>query len=66
MIPGDRAFTILDIVTREMLDPSRIWHKHSVDSHVAVLRRKGLVVRLRRSKANEPAIYARADATRHR
>ena len=45
MIPGDRAFTILDIVTKlETLDPSRIWHKHSVDSHVAVLRRGGRVV----------------------
>ena len=43
----------------EALDPRRVWRKRSVDSHIARLRQKGLVIRLKRSQLRLPAVYAR-------
>ena len=61
-MPTDRQFTTVDIMPGlEALDPRRVWRKRSVDSQIARLRRKGLVIRLQRSKTHLPAVYVRAD-----
>jgi hypothetical protein len=59
-IPRDRPFTTVDIMTSlEAIDPGRVWRKRSVDSHIARLRERGLVRRMRRAKSTEPAQYVR-------
>lgn len=60
VIPTDRSFTTVDIMSGlEALDPRRVWRKRSVDSHIARLREKGLVIRLKRSQLRLPAVYVR-------
>ena len=60
VMPSDRSFTTVDIMAGlEALDPRRVWRKRSVDSHIARLREKGLVIRLKRSQLRLPAVYAR-------
>ena len=61
MLPADRTFTTVDVMTAlEALDPGKVWRKRSVDSHISRLRERGIVRRVRRAKGTEPAIYARA------
>lgn len=64
VIPSDREFTTVDIMTAlEALDPARVWRKRSVDSHLSRLRERGLVRRLKKHRSTEPSIYARVGAT---
>jgi hypothetical protein len=58
-LPTDRSFTTLDILmTLEAMDPRRGWRKRAVDNHVFRLRDRGVVVRLRKARGDEPAVYA--------
>lgn len=60
VIPGDRCFTTLDILAGlEAMDPRRDWRKRSLDSHIARLRERGLVRRVKKSQNCQPAIYVR-------
>jgi hypothetical protein len=60
VIPTDRAFTTVDIMTAlEALDAGRVWRKRSIDNHISRLRDRGIVRRLRKSQNTEPALYAR-------
>ncbi len=60
VIPRDRTFTTVDVMTAlEAMDQGRAWRKRSVDGHIARLRERGLVRRIRKSQNTEPAIYAR-------
>jgi len=60
VIPTDRPFTTVDIMAAlEALDPRRNWRKRSLDSHIARLRERGLVRRVKRSQNRQPAVYAR-------
>jgi len=61
LVPSDRTFTTVDIMAGlEAMDPGKVWRKRSVDSHIARLREKEIVRRVRRkSKGTEPAVYAR-------
>jgi hypothetical protein len=60
VIPSDRTFTTVDVMTAlEALDPGRVWRKRSVDNHLSRLRERGLVRRIKKSRTNEPAVYAR-------
>lgn len=60
VIPSDRPFTTVDIMTAlAALDPSRDWRKRSVDGHLSRLRERGLVTRLKKSKNTQPAVYIR-------
>jgi hypothetical protein len=63
VIPSDRTFTTLDILTAlEALDPRRVWRKRSIDYVLTALRRKGLIRRLKRATIHERASYVRAGA----
>jgi hypothetical protein len=63
VIPSDRTFTTVDIMTAlEALDPRRAWRKRSIDNHLSRLRQRGLVRRVKRASIHEPAVYARAEA----
>jgi DNA-binding transcriptional ArsR family regulator len=62
-IPRDATFTVNSILKAlEALDPGRVWRRRSVEHHITRLREKGIVRRIRRSKNNDGAIYALADA----
>ncbi len=62
VIPSDRPFSTADIMAGlEALDPGRVWRKRAIDSHISRLRERGLVKRLKRATAREPAVYSRAD-----
>lgn len=62
VIPSDREFTTVDVMTAlEALDPRRAWRKRAVDNHINYLRSRGLVKRLVRSRKGEPAKYIRGD-----
>jgi hypothetical protein len=62
LTPTDRTFTTVDIMAGlEAMDPGKVWRKRSVDSQIQVLRDKGLVKRIKRSKGTEPAVYARIE-----
>ncbi len=50
VIPNDRPFTTLDVLTSlEALDPRRVWRKRSIDNHFSRLRDKGLIRRIKRA-----------------
>lgn len=60
VIPSDRAFTTVDVMTGlEALDSGRTWRKRSVDNHISRMRSKGLIRRLKKARNNGPALYAR-------
>lgn len=60
VIPTDRTFNTTDVMTSlEALDPGRVWKKASVNGHISVLREKGIVRRVKKSRNNSPAVYAR-------
>jgi hypothetical protein len=60
VLPSDRPFNSVDVMTAlEALDSGRVWRKHTVDGHIARLRERGVVRRLRKSKGSEPAQYVR-------
>jgi hypothetical protein len=60
VIPTDRTFTTVDILAGlEGIDPRRTWRKRSIDSHIQRLRAKGILRRLDKARAHQPAQYAR-------
>jgi DNA-binding transcriptional ArsR family regulator len=60
VVPTDRPFTTQDIIAGlEAIDPRRNWRKRSIDSHIARLRERGLVRRVRKSQNTSPAVYVR-------
>ena len=60
LIPADRVFTTVDIMTSlEALDPKRDWRKRSIDSHLSRLRGRGIVRRVKKSRNTQPAVYVR-------
>jgi len=60
VMPREADFTSGDLLAAlENLEPGRAWKKRSIDNHIAYLRERGLVRRLKRSKSNEPAVYVR-------
>lgn len=62
VIPSDREFTTDDIKRGlKALDPDRDWARRAIDSHIARLRERGVLRRVRRASAHERASYARAD-----
>lgn len=62
VIPRADTFTTVDIMASlEALDPGRVWRPSSLHNHIARLRDKGLVKRLKRATIHEPAVYARVD-----
>lgn len=62
VIPTDRPFTTLDILSAvEAMDSGRVWRKRTVDHHIARLRDKGILRRIRKSNGTERALYAHKD-----
>ncbi len=60
VVPTDRAFTTVDILAAlEAMDPKREWRRRSVDNHIARLRARGIVRRVKKSQNTQPAIYVR-------
>jgi hypothetical protein len=60
VIPSDRTFTTVDVMTAlEALDAGRVWRKRSIDNHIWRMRERGLVRRIRKARGLEPAVYAR-------
>jgi len=65
IMPVDAPFTIVDIVAGlEALDAGRPWSRRAIDTHVAVLLKRGLIRRLRRGCSGSPAVYIRAGSER--
>lgn len=59
-IPTDREFTIVDLMTALMaLDDSRRWSRVGIHKHLATLRQKGLIRRLKKGRRGEPAVFVR-------
>jgi DNA-binding transcriptional ArsR family regulator len=59
-IPTDREFTMVDLMTALLaLDDSRRWSKPAVHKHLATLRQKGLIRRLKKGRRGEPAVFVR-------
>lgn len=60
VLPSDRSFTTLDIMTAlEALDPGKVWRKRAVDSHLSRLRERGVIQRVRRHRGQELTSYVR-------
>ena len=59
-LPNDQPFTSTDVLhSLEAMAPNRIWLKRSVDRRIHRLCASGVVRRLKRCKAGEPALYVR-------
>ncbi|QDU31789.1 hypothetical protein ETAA8_69490 [Anatilimnocola aggregata] len=60
VIPRDEPFNSVDIMAAlEALDPTRPWRMHSIHNHIARLRERGIIRRIKRSTIHEPASYVR-------
>ncbi len=60
VIPSDGTFTTGDIMLAlESADPGRIWNERAVINHIARLREKNIIKRVRRAERSERAVYAR-------
>jgi len=60
VLPLDRPFTILDIMAAlQDLDPRRVLRKQSVSNHICMLRRRGIIRRMKKAQGRQPAIYLR-------
>jgi len=61
VLPLDLPFTIPDIVADlQKLDSRRAWRKQSVSNHICMLRRRGIVRRMKKAQGQNPAVYIRA------
>lgn len=59
VLPKDETFTVNDIMRRlESLDSGRYWRLRTVNSHISILRERGIVKRLSRPGGAAPARYA--------
>lgn len=59
-IPTDREFTIVDVMTALLaLDDSRRWSRGGIHKHLATLRQKGLIRRLKKGRRGESAVFVR-------
>lgn len=60
VIPSDGTFNTGDIMAAlEKTDPGRIWNERAVVNHIARLREKNVIKRVRRARRSERAVYAR-------
>lgn len=63
VIPSDRVFTTLDVMTSlEALDPKRDWRVRTIHGHLSRLRARGIVRRVKRAQKTQPAVYVRVGA----
>jgi predicted transcriptional regulator len=61
-MPSDRPFTTEDIAKKLLaLEPNREWSRHTINTHIARLRERGILKRISRPGAKQRATYARAD-----